>query len=96
MRSTDIDLQSRPALAARVRLQIDPVNGEPVLLYPEGLLRLNPTAHEVVARCDGQNTITAILYSLGQEFSVDAETLQSDVLTCLGELVQRQLLTLNT
>ena len=62
MRSTQntvIDLQSRPALAARVRLQTDPVSGEPVLLYPEGLLLLNATAHAVASVAtarDGRHT----------------------------------------
>ena len=89
-----IDPQSRPALAARVRLQVDPVDGEPVLLYPEGLLRLNATANEVLARCDGQRTVAGIVAALGEEYEVDVETLRADVLECLAHLRGKQLITL--
>ena len=96
MPNTAIDLQSRPALAARVRLQLDPVDGQPVLLYPEGLLRLNGTAHEVLTRCDGKATVEGIIAALGEEYEVSAETLRADVLECLAQLQQRQLVTFAT
>jgi pyrroloquinoline quinone biosynthesis protein D len=96
MQDTVIDSQGRPALAARVRLQIDPINGEPVLLYPEGLLRLNATAHEVVARCDGKTTVADIIISLGNEYEVSAETMRADVLDCLVQLQHRQLVVIAT
>ena len=73
-----------------------PVSGEPVLLYPEGLLRLNPTAYEVVARCDGKITVDQLLCSLGEEFEVDAGILRADVLECLAHLQQKQLLVLES
>ena len=93
-RSMGIEPESRPMLAARVRLQMDPVDGEPVLLYPEGLLRLNATAHAVVARCDGQATVEGIVAALGEEYEVSAETLRADVLECLGQLRDKQLIIL--
>jgi coenzyme PQQ biosynthesis protein PqqD len=92
MQNTAIDWQSRPALATRVRLQIDAIDGEPVLLYPEGLMKLNATAHEVVLRCDGRTTVDNIVESLGQEYEVSTETMRADVLECLAQLQQRQLI----
>ena len=92
MQNTDIDLKSRPALATRVRLQNDPVDGEPVLLYPEGLMKLNTTAHEVLLRCDGRTTVASIVESLGNEYEVSAETMCADVVECLALLRQRQLI----
>ena len=86
------DLQSRPALARGVRLQMDASSGEPVLLFPEGVLHLNPTAHDIVSRCDGVRTTEAIVALLANEYEVDGETLRGDVLDCLGELRQRKLL----
>jgi hypothetical protein len=73
-----IDLNCRPALAPHVRLQIDPVSGEPVLLFSEGLLILNPTAQEIVI-------------ALGAEYEIDETTLQSDALDCLRDLASRNL-----
>jgi pyrroloquinoline quinone biosynthesis protein D len=86
------DLQSRPSLARGVRLQTDASTNEPVLLFPEGVLHLNPTAHDIVSRCDGQRTTEAIIASLAEEYDVANEMLRGDVLDCLRELHQRNLL----
>ncbi len=93
MQNTVIDSRTRPALGRRVRLQIDPVSGEPVLLYPEGLLQLNETAHAVLSRCDGDATVEEIVRSLASEYEADAETLRADVLACLAEFRERQFVT---
>ena len=51
-----MDQQSRPALARGVRLRNDPITGEPVLLFPEGVLPLDDTTHDIVSRCSGEST----------------------------------------
>ena len=91
--SPDLDLQVRPILAKRARLQTDPVSGKPLLLYPEGLLILNDTAHAIVRRCNGVFSIAGILEQLADEYGAKAEDLQPDVLQYLQELRQRQLVT---
>jgi pyrroloquinoline quinone biosynthesis protein D len=91
-----VDLQSCPALARAVRLQTDPATGEPVLLFPEGVLHLNPTAHDIVSRCDGQRTTESIIASLADVYEVDGEMLRGDVLACLVELHHRKLLDFST
>lgn len=93
MQNTEIDLQKRPALASRVRLQTDPVDGSPVLLYPEGLLKLNETAHEVLSRCDGQKTVGDIIAALSAEYEVAAEELSTDVIESLAHFHHRQIVT---
>ncbi len=90
-----LDLKLRPALASHVRLKTDPVSGEPVLLFPEGLLILNETAHEIVRRCDGKKTIADLLAELASEFAVDEATLRDDVLENLHQLKQRNLILLS-
>jgi coenzyme PQQ biosynthesis protein PqqD len=85
------DDQSRPSLARGVRLQTDAASGEPVLLFPEGLLFLSATANDILARCDGQATIQAIISSLSEEYEVDRETLRKDLLDCLIDLYERKL-----
>jgi hypothetical protein len=42
-----LDDEARPKLAAKAELRMDPISGEPILLYPEGMLRLNGTAHAI-------------------------------------------------
>lgn len=89
------DLRLRPALAPAVRLQKDPITSEPVLLFPEGLLILNPTAHEIVARCDGTATIETIVSALAEEYDVRPDRLSQDVQVCLEDLRARKLIVLS-
>ncbi len=91
-----LDLNSRPALAAHVRLQIDPISGDPVLLFSEGVLVLNPTAHDIVLHCNGKTTITGIIVALGADYEIDAATLQDDALECLRDLMARNLVVLKS
>lgn len=83
---------SLPALARGVRLRDDPITGEPILLYPEGVLELDETTHEIVRRCSGNATLEAIILALADEYEIDAETLQSDVRECLEQLRERMLI----
>jgi pyrroloquinoline quinone biosynthesis protein D len=91
----EISGTSRPALAAGVRLQADRTSGEPVLLYPEGLLFLNETAHEVVRRLNGTATVDGILAALAEEYETDPATLRRDVLDCLENLRRQRLMVMN-
>jgi coenzyme PQQ biosynthesis protein PqqD len=85
--------QSRPALARGVRLRTDPINGDPVLLFPEGILPLEATTHAIVSRCTGKETLGDIVASLAEEYEVDAATLLNDVQECLEELREEMLVT---
>jgi coenzyme PQQ biosynthesis protein PqqD len=87
----DPDEQSRPKLARGVRLRVDTKTGEPMLLFPEGVLFLSATANDILSRCSGKETVSDILVSLGKEYDADRETLRQDVLDCLGDLYQRKL-----
>ncbi len=83
-----------PRLAPRVRLQIDQVSGDPVLLYPEGFLLLNPTGHAIAQRCTGALSVQEIARALAAEYDAAEEDLLGDVAAYLAELHQRQLVIL--
>jgi coenzyme PQQ biosynthesis protein PqqD len=89
-----IDDQSLPALARGVRLQTDATTGEPVLLFPEGVICLSPTAQAILTRCNGHTSAADIIADLGGEYAADAETLRRDVWDCLGDLLQRKVVVL--
>ena len=89
-----VDLNHRPALASHVRLKIDTVSGDPVLIYPEGVLILNSTAHDIVKLCDGTANGHQILAALSAEYEVDGSALQEDVTECLTDLLGRNLVVL--
>ena len=40
-----------------------------MLLYPEGMIKLNRSAGEILARCDGSHDIAAIVAELEQAFA---------------------------
>ncbi len=39
-----------------------------VLLYPEGMVSLNPSASEILKLCDGSRTVQGIVEALQQQF----------------------------
>jgi coenzyme PQQ biosynthesis protein PqqD len=84
------DDQRCPSLARGVRLQTDATTGEPVLLFPEGLLYLSPTALDVLTRCDGKKSVEVIIFDLADEYDAEADTLRQDVLDCLLDLYERK------
>ncbi len=77
---------SRPALGRGVRMRPDPLSGESLLLYPEGVLPLDESTHEILSRCDGKATIAEISEALSQEYDCEAEAIASDIVECLSHL----------
>lgn len=75
---TAATLSSRPRVGPGFRLQWEPAQDCHVLLYPEGMVKLNGSAGEILKRCDGQRTVQAIVAELEQAFA--AQGLQGDVL----------------
>ena len=93
MRATALSHSAHPRLAKGVRLQTDPATGRSVLLYPEGIVELNETAHEILSRCDGR-TLGEIVESLSAEYNADLVALSGDIRETLADLQQRKLIEL--
>jgi pyrroloquinoline quinone biosynthesis protein D len=85
--STEPGAGGRPRVGAGFRLQWEPVQDCHVLLYPEGMVRLNRSAGAILARCDGQRSVAAIVAELESAFG--AQGLEADVLAFL-DVAQRQ------
>jgi pyrroloquinoline quinone biosynthesis protein D len=83
---------ARPVLAAKAELRLDPITGEPILLYPEGMLHLNPSAQAILTLCDGTRSLADIVDHLTQTYEAPAETLRADVVECLDAFLKRQLI----
>ena len=80
-------LQTTPRVAAMFRLQWEEVQQSWVLLYPEGMVKLNGSAGEIIKRLDGKKTVTALIAELEKDF--EATGLQNDVLAFL-EIANKQ------
>ena len=73
-----LSIDTQPRIGPGFRLQWEPVQNCHVLLYPEGMVKLNGSAGEIMKRCDGQRNVGDIVADLELAFS--ANGLQGDVL----------------
>jgi pyrroloquinoline quinone biosynthesis protein D len=61
-------ISDHPALSRLFRMQWEEAQGLYVLLYPEGMVKLSQSAAEILKRCDGRRTVSAIVDELEQAF----------------------------
>ena len=73
----------KPALSPMFRLQFEPAQGAWVLLYPEGMVKLNTPAAEILKRCDGERSVDEIVGEL--EAAFDRTGLKDDVEAFLAQ-----------
>jgi pyrroloquinoline quinone biosynthesis protein D len=66
-----------PRIGHGFRLQWEPAQDCHVLLYPEGMVKLNRSAGEILRRCDGQSDLPALVADL--EAAFNARGLRGDV-----------------
>ena len=66
-----------PRVARGFRLQWEAAQGCHVLLYPEGMVKLNRSAGEILTRCTGTATVAEIVADLEAAFG--ATGLQGDI-----------------
>ena len=57
-----------PEVARPYRLQFEQAQDAWVLLYPEGMVKLNRSAGETLSRCDGERRVADIVASLEEAF----------------------------
>ena len=80
-------LDSCPQIASMFRLQWEEVQQSWVLLYPEGMVKLNGSAGEIMRRLDGGKTVRTLITDLEMDFGTPG--LQADVLAFI-EIAQHQ------
>lgn len=77
-----IGLDARPRVATHFRLQWEEVQKSWVLLYPEGMVKLNGSAGEIMHRLDGMKSVQSVITELERQFG--ATDLAPDVLDFLA------------
>jgi pyrroloquinoline quinone biosynthesis protein D len=80
---------TRPRLVTGARLRYDEVRAEHVLLIPEGVVRLNPTAAEVLEMCDGERSLDDIVGALSARY--EGADVRDDILELVDAMAQRGL-----
>ena len=91
---TAIDPEAKPALGRGFRLQWEPAQKAHVLLYPEGMVKLNGSAGEILKRCDGARTVGEIVSDLETVFG--ATGLAKDVTAFLTVAIEKRWLELRS
>jgi pyrroloquinoline quinone biosynthesis protein D len=79
-----------PRLVTGARLEYDDVREEHLLLIPEGVVRLNPTAAEVLELCDGERSLDEIVGTLSARY--DGADVRDDVRGLVDGMTQRGLI----
>ena len=73
----DLPDTARPAIPQGLRLQWEPAQEAHVLLYPEGMVKLNGSAGAIMSRCDGVRTLAEIVADLERSYGLSG--LEADV-----------------
>jgi pyrroloquinoline quinone biosynthesis protein D len=68
MSEANITLESIIDLQRQYRFQFEPAQNSYVLLYPEGLIKLEGGAGEIMKRVDGKLSVEGIVQDLQQSF----------------------------
>jgi pyrroloquinoline quinone biosynthesis protein D len=92
MNTVPVSLDAKPAVGRGFRLQWEPAQNAHVLLYPEGMVKLNGSAGEIMKRCDGTRSVSAIVEDL--EHAFDTRDLTKDVTDFMSFAVARKWLEL--
>ncbi len=71
-----------PSVTSGYRLQFEQAQDTWVLLYPEGMVKLNQSAAEILKRCDGKRSVAQVVTQLELDF--EQKGLENDVLGFLA------------
>jgi len=75
----DLDLSIIPTWRQGYRFQFEPAQNAYVLLYPEGMIKLNESASEIGQYIDGQTTIADIIQKVTAKFG-DIPEIKQDII----------------
>ncbi len=94
MNAPAIPADARPRLPRGVRLVHNEAQGGWVLLAPERVFKADAIAVEIVKRCTGEATFTAIVDDLAKTFNAPRDRIGADVTVLLRGLADKKLLDL--
>ena len=71
---SEVAVSARPVIAKGLRLQWEAAQEAHVLLYPEGMVKLNSSAGAILSRCDGVRTVADIIADLERSYGMTGLT----------------------
>jgi pyrroloquinoline quinone biosynthesis protein D len=85
---------SVPRLVRGTRLQFDKHRDQWIVQAPERLFVLDPIALEIVQRCDGIASVTAIVDELAAKFNAPRDVILRDVNSMLQDFADKGVMSL--
>lgn len=76
---TPFEPEDRLAINPLFLFQWEETQGAYVLLYPEGVVKLNGTAAEILKRCDGERTVAQLVAELKRLYSAPDAEIESGI-----------------
>ena len=76
---------ARPRINRLFRFQWEPAQQAHVLLYPEGMVKLNQSAGEILKRCDGVRSQAEIVADLEAAFNTSGLSAEVDAFLQMAE-----------
>jgi len=89
--SPAISAEARPRLARGARLTHSEAHGGWVLLAPERIFQTDAVAVEILKRCTGEVSLTAVIDDLAKAYAAPREQIASDVEALLSSLAEKKL-----
>jgi pyrroloquinoline quinone biosynthesis protein D len=84
------EVQAIPSLNKLFRLQFEQAQDCHVLLFPEGMVKLNPSAAEILLRVDGVRDEQAICNDLRDSFPDAPSDMEEDVHAFLTHAAEKK------
>ncbi|EED36788.1 coenzyme PQQ synthesis protein D [Luminiphilus syltensis NOR5-1B] len=94
LQTSGMDRTQVPRIEKHFRFQWEPAQDCYVLLYPEGMIKMNGSAGEILAVCDGERSIDDIIDLLQTKFP-DAGDLADDILEFLTVAHEKRWIAVN-
>ena len=89
--SPAISAEARPRLVRGARLTHSEAHGGWVLLAPERIFQTDAVAVEILKRCTGEVSLTAVIDDLAKAYAAPREQIASDVEALLSSLAEKKL-----
>lgn len=67
------------------KLQFEKAQDSYVLLYPEGMVKLNPSAAEILLLVDGEQSVNDIIFALKTKFPEAPDDIDDDITAFLTD-----------
>ena len=83
-----------PKLPHGVKFREDRTRGGFILVGPERIFNADGVSTEILKRVDGQTSLAGIVASLAEVFAAAPDTIRPDVEAFLGDLADKQMVTL--